>query len=320
MHEKSMKVKENPMLPKFSELISVTKKLGFKIWSFNSLRRYFLLAPVRPKTIRFSELQKARVEHLSSLRTSFEQIGHHKLTVLLLITIRDEDNELRELISSLELPLKMINIVPGFYIATEDEHTKSRIESLLGELMIDEYIIKVGSSKDSDSLAWNELIRSAPSHTKYVTTLEITEPKEPWFIHRAVKILEKYKNYDVYTSGAKVKTKALFAGNSKESHYKYIEPNRFIFEHLLKNPILGQANMFWRIGLHEMHGVFNEKYRLLGAMEFWLRVARAGHFSYEDPVPSVVLPKREKLFGDSELRREWLRLNYEFINNEPYRV
>lgn len=315
-----MKAKMKPKFSELSKLFSVTKQLGFNIWSLNSFRRYFLLVPFRSKTIRLSELQKARAKDLSILQTNFERIGHPKLTVMLMITIRDEDGDPFELLSSLVLSTKTVTLVPGFYIATEDEHTKSRIQSLLRELMIDEYIIKVGSYGDPESLAWNELIRSAPIETTYVTTLKISEPKEPWFIQRAVEILEKYKNYDVYTSGAKVKTKAPFSGNSKESHYKYVEPNRLNFEHLLKNPILGQANMLWRSRLHEMHGVFNEKYRLLGAMEFWLRVARAGHFSFEDPVPSVVIPKRDKLFGDTELRREWLRLNYEFINNEPYRV
>lgn len=311
-------------------LLKVLDKLGIfeQVRRFVSERREAL--PKRTKftepTVGFGSSPFELPAHLRdlSLKTMESKIAAPKGVsapkTLVLISLKGSNFFLENLLSQILEIRNNPGILYGFFLAGEPEHIRQRIDLKLSGSSV-KYVVVEGLAGDGLYSAWNQLLSLAPDTIEYVSTWNVDDSRSPFFFERATSLLDDFRQFDVYFPNYLVTQRENTSWFQNLFGSLLISTGPVTFETLANGMSTPHSAPVWRMKLHELHGCFNTSYRVVGDRDFWLRVARAGHLFFEDPLPTAVhLQRNDSLSHNNPVaRREWEILLGQIASYGPFR-
>lgn len=315
-------------------LLAFLLKLLDKLGIFNQVRKFVSARrekipkniKVTEPTIGFGSFPLELPAHLRdlSLKTMESKIAASKRVstprTLVLISLKDSNFFLESLLSQM---LEMRNnpgILYGFFLAGEPEHIRRRIDLKLAGSSVNHIVVE-GPAGDGLYLAWNQLLSLAPDTIEYVSTWNVDDSRSPFFFERATSLLDEFRQFDVYFPNYLVTQRENTSWFQNLFGSSVISTGPVTFETLANGTSTPHSAPVWRMKLHELHGRFNTSYRVVGDRDFWLRVARAGHLFFEDPLPTAVHLQRDDSLSHNNpvARREWEKLLGQISSYGPFR-
>jgi hypothetical protein len=237
-----------------------------------------------------------------------------------LISLKDSNFFLENLLSQILEIKSNTGILYGFFLAGEPDHIRQRIDLKLGRSSV-KYVVVDGPSGDGLYVAWNQLLSVAPNTIEYISSWNVDDSRSPFFFERATSLLDEFRQFDVYFPNYLVTKRENTSWFQNLFGSSVISTGPVTFETLANGNSTPHSAPVWRVKLHELHGLFDTRFRVVGDRDFWIRVARAGHLFYEDPLPTAVHLQREDSlsYNNPVARREWEKLLGQISAYGPFR-
>lgn len=158
--------------------------------------------------------------------------------------------------------------------------------------------------------AWNECIDSFGDSVEYLTNWNADDSRWQFAIHRGVSVLDKLSEFDLYYSDYIFSDTPNISWATAIETQGCVEMEHVTYRNMLSNQATPHSAPIWRRSLHSLHGGFDERYKVSGDRDFWLRVLKAGHMFFHDPIPASVYfwnPKGLSSSGNCGYE-EWSRI------------
>lgn len=218
---------------------------------------------------------------LAKMRIETKQPNLRSIGVL--ISLHDSRFFTERLLSNLRLQKGYEQISFGFLLSMVEPWEKQLVSEFCRESP-SSFILELDESC-SLYRGWNMVMDHFPDDVLFITNWNCDDIREPRSIARQAFILSEFPSVDVtypdyvffFTPNLDWNT-ALLTG---EVRTPYVVSRST----LLFSSSTPHAGPMWRRELHYLHGKFDERFRVAGDREWWLRLARAGAIFHHDPIP-----------------------------------
>lgn len=233
-----------------------------------------------------TESDKSRIFTIEKFLEGNRPNGQCKRRVGVLISVFEADPFIENLVVELGRQTIMGESEVVFHLSNPSDFVLDVVRGFVNSSPGSQLIVK--SSKIPLYEAWNECLDVFSDSVEYLTNWNVDDSRWEFSIERAVSILDKLPEFDVYFTDYIVSKVENLSWRAALESQPIAGMRHVTYRSMLEESATPHSAPIWRRRLHDLHGGFDANLKIAGDRDFWLRVAKSGHVFFHDPIPASV--------------------------------